>query len=212
VRLRPQPVGDSVDDALGRASVDCADDLLDRPPPFRSELVRARERALDPVDDLLEALRPVEGAGCCELLVVLADDVLRRPRLARRRALVVEDADGRAIAHERVEEDRARVADDDVDVLEQRREVVEVGVARLLHDDPVVALCRPEALLPPTVARMRAKQELDALCSVASPPCEETLDEGTLVGRVARCVPGDEHDASGGVEPIAAQQLLVLGA
>ncbi len=60
--------------------------------------VRLLERALDPGDDLLEALGAIERAGRRELLVVLADDVLRRPRLPRRCALVVEHADGRPVA------------------------------------------------------------------------------------------------------------------
>ena len=63
-------------------------------------------------------------------------------------------------------------------VLEQGREVVEVGVARLLHDDPVAPSRRAEALPPLTVARVRPEQELKALAGVVLPPLDEALDEG----------------------------------
>ena len=79
----PEHVGHSVDDPLGRTPVDHADDLLDRPAALRGELVRMLERALDAGDDVLEALGSVERPGGRELLVVLPDDVLRRPRLDR---------------------------------------------------------------------------------------------------------------------------------
>ena len=167
------------------------------PAALRGELVRMRQGALDAGDDVLEALGSVERPGRRELLVVLPDDVLRRPRLTGRRALVVEHAHGRPVAHERVEEDRARVADDDVGVLEEGRELLEVGVAGRLDDDTLPTVRRGEALPPLGVSRVRPEQQLEALASAPLlPPRDDPLDEAPLVGRVARRVPGDEHERS----------------
>ena len=101
-------------------------------PALRRQLTGCVEAPLDPGHDLLERARLVESPGLGDVPVVLADHALRGPRLARRGALVVEDADGGPVVDERVEEHRARVRDDRVRVLEQRREHVDVRVARLL--------------------------------------------------------------------------------
>src|SRR5262245_22409051 len=171
-----------------------------------------REGSLDARDDVLEALRAVERPGHGELLVVLPDDVLRRPRLAGRRTLVVQHADGRAVADERVEEDRPRVADDDVGVLEEGRERLEVGVARLLDDDTLTPRRRGEPLAPLAVARMGPEQELDPLRGAVLPPGEEALDEAALVRRVARRVPRDDDDGALRIEPEPPEEGVVLPA
>ena len=71
-----------------------------------------------------------------EVEVVLAGDVQLGVALAGRGAFVVEDTDRGPVVHEAVEQDRAGVRDDAVDVLEQRRERLEIGVRRLLDRDP----------------------------------------------------------------------------
>ena len=101
-----------------------------------------------PATTSLEALRAVKGARRRELLVVLADDVLRRPRFAGGSAFVVEDADGRAVVDERVEQDRPGVRDDRVRVLEERGELLEIGEARLLEIDACTVAGRPEPCRP----------------------------------------------------------------
>ena len=97
-------------------------------------------------------------------------------------------------------------------VLEQRREVVEVRVARFLHADADARRRRREALPPAAVTRVRPKEELEPFRRRLLPPPDEPLDETPLVRRVARRVPGDEHEPAPGVEPVPAQERLVLGA
>ncbi len=145
---------DCVDDTLGRPSVDVADDRA----TTRARSARARpgrQRALDAGDHVLEALRRVEGVRRRELAVVLADDVLHGPALAGRCAFVVENADGRAVVDERLEQDRAGVRDDARRVLKDRGEHVEVREARLLD---VNARSRRAQLrsAPPTRGRVDA--------------------------------------------------------
>ena len=95
-------------------------------------------------------------------------------------------------------------------VLEQSREVVQVGVARLLHDNPFVPSRCAEALPPLTVARVRPEEELKALAGVLLPPLDESLDEVPFVRCVARRVPRHEHEGPPRVEPVAAHELVVL--
>ena len=209
----PEHARHRVDHALGRAAVDDADDLLDGPAPLLGELVRLLERALDAGDDLLEALGAIERAGGRELLVVLADDVLRRPRLPGRCALVVEHADGRTVAHERVEQDRPRVADDDVRVLEQRRELLDVRVARLLHARCPRARLRPRSAPASGCRAGGAGRE----AAGARARCDPTTrrDARRTAPRRARCsacCPPTTTRGRAGVEPVAAQQRVVLGA
>ena len=58
---------------------------------------------------------------------------------------------------------------------------------------------------------MRPEEELHALSRAACPPLEEALDERALVRCVARRVPRDHHEPPAGVEPVPAQELLVVG-
>ena len=44
------------------------------------------------------------------------------------------------------------------------------------------------------------------------PPLDEAFDEAPLVGRVARRVAADDDERARGIEPVAAQQRVVLGA
>src|SRR5919106_3150658 len=199
-----------VDHTLARAAVHLTDHLADHPPPLLGELAGIRQRALDARDHLLEALRRVERAGGDQLAVVLADHVLRRPRLARWRTLVVEHADGGTVVDERIEQDRARVADDDVAVLEERRELLEVVVARLLHVHALPAPGSREPLAPLLVARMWPEEELETIASGALPPADESLHEAILVGRVRRRVPHDERERAVGIEPVAEEKVFVL--
>ena len=53
---------DGIDDALGCASVDLTHDLAHDALPRVGQLAGLRERPLDPLDDLVEALGPIEGA------------------------------------------------------------------------------------------------------------------------------------------------------
>ena len=207
----PNDLDDGVDRTLRGAPVDLADDVTHDAPSGVGQLARVGQRAFEARNHLVEALRAVEGTRGGELLVVLSDDVLRRPRLARRSAFVVEDADGRTIVDERVEEDRPGVRDDRVGVLEKSGELLEIREARLLEMDAGSATSRREPRGPVPVARMRPKQQLEALVRAFLPPGQEPLDEAALVGRVRRRVPHDEHERAGGVEPVGAQERVVLG-
>ena len=73
------------------------------------------------------------------------------------------------------------------------------------------AASRREPRGPVAVARMRPEQQLEALARAFLPPGQEPLDEAALVGRVRRRVPHDEHERTAGVEPVGAQERLVLG-
>ena len=148
---------------FGCSPVDLAHDLVHDASPGVGQLVRIRECALDAGHDLLEALRSVERARRGELLVVLADDVLRRPGLAGRGAFVVEDAHRRAVVDERVEQDRPRVRDDRIAVLKQDRQLLEIRVARLLQVDAFAIDGGAKALAPLLVARVWPEEELEAL-------------------------------------------------
>src|SRR5919197_3864818 len=79
---------DRVGDTVRRVPVDLSDDLPCDPASLFRELVRVRECAPDSVDDLFEPLGFVERGGLRELAVVLPDDVLERPALSGRTALV----------------------------------------------------------------------------------------------------------------------------
>src|SRR6185436_6459575 len=98
---------DRRDDTFGRAPVNVTDDGPDDTAPLVCKLTRLCEAALDSRDDVLEPVCPQKGAGIDKLPVVLADDVLQRPRFARGRTLVVENADRRAVVHECIEQDRS---------------------------------------------------------------------------------------------------------
>ena len=89
-----------VDDPLRRTAVDLADDLARDAPPLRRELVGCASARSIPLRHLVEVVGTVERGGLHQLPVVLAEDVLRRPALAGRRALVVEDADRRPVVDE----------------------------------------------------------------------------------------------------------------
>jgi hypothetical protein len=169
------------------------------------------ESPLDAGDHLLESFSRVEGSGRRQLAVVLADDVLRRPRLTRRSALVVEDAHDGPVVDERVEQDRARVADDGVSVLEEDGELLEVRVARLLNVHARSSGGGAESLAPLAVARVRPEQELEAILGGLLPPGEDALDEAALVGRVRRRVSHQQDERSARVEPVLAEERLVVG-
>ena len=164
----PNDLDDRVDGTLRGAAVDLSDDVADDAPSGVGELAGLGQRALDTRNHLVEALRAAEGAGRGELLVVLADDVLRRPGLARRSALVVEDADGRTIVDERVEQDRPGVRDDRIGVLEKNGELLEIREARLLEMDAGAAASRREPRRPVPVARMRTEKQLEAVARASS--------------------------------------------
>jgi hypothetical protein len=87
---------------------------------------------------------------------VLAENVLQSPALARWPTFVVQHADDGAIVDERFEEDRARVRDDAVAVLEEDRELLEVSEARGLDEGAGTTRCSRKTLLPLTVARVGA--------------------------------------------------------
>ena len=89
-----------------------------------------------------------------------------------------------------------REQQDAVDVLQQRREHLEVRVGGGLHRDVLGEECLCKSRTPLPVARMRSKHELrTALARHRPRPNDEALDEATLVRRIGRSVPGDEHDA-----------------
>src|SRR6476659_95276 len=117
---RPDHLDDRVDDTVGGSSVHLSHDLTGDAPTLGRKLVRLIERPADPGDDLPEARRADEGVRRDDLLVVLAGHVEGSVLLALRRALVVEDANGGTVVGERVEQDRPCVADDAIDVLEER--------------------------------------------------------------------------------------------
>ena len=130
-----------------------------------------------------------------ELLVMVAGEVLVGAPLSRRRTLVPEHAYGRPVVDDRVEQDRAGVRDHGVRMLEQRRELLEVRVARLLHGDPFDAERSAEPLGHAAVARMRAEEKRVALGRAAlSPPADQPFDELALERRVVRRVAGEEDE------------------
>ena len=142
---------------------------------------------------------------------MLADDVLHREALARRGALVVEDADRRTIVDERVEQDRPCVRDHAVAVLEECRELLEVREARLLHRD---------SRRSPAPARNRSRHsdrgdagERGATAGRASgclPPVDHARDEPVLERRVGGRVPHDDDERRRRIEPERAEKALVL--
>ena len=129
-----------------------------------------RERALDARDDLLEPRCAVERFGLDQLTVVLAADVLQREALAGRRALVVEHAHGGPIVDQCIEQDRPCIRDDAVPVLQEQRERLEVGEARLLDRNPVARERGGEALVPLAVTWMRAEEQGEMLARGGLPP------------------------------------------
>ena len=148
------------------------------PSPLCRQLLGPLERPLDPGDHVVEALRPVERVGLHQPPVVLAHRVQRRPALAGRRTFVVEDAHGRAVVDDAVEQDRAGIRDDAVAVLEHRCERLQIGVAGLLHVRALEVQGCGEALAPAAVARVRAEEEREARRGAGlAPPVDEALDE-----------------------------------
>src|SRR5207247_1324432 len=100
-----------------------------------------------------------------------------------------------------VEQDRAAVRHDAGDVLQQRRQVGEVRVARLLHRGAGTIEGGGESLAHPVVARMRTEEQLTAFVRVSGgPPVDETLHVVRLVRLVRRRVPGVEDYGPGGIE------------
>ena len=131
---------------------------------------------------------------------MLADDVLHGPALARRCAFVIENADGRAVVDERLEQDRAGVRDDARGVLEDRGQHVEVREARLLDVNARNRERSREALLPCAVAWMRPEQKRHASATLRLPPPNDSLDEAILEGRVRRRVSHDDDERERRVE------------
>ena len=208
----PERAAHSVDDALGCTPVDHPDDLLDGPTPFRSELVRMLERALDPVDDLLETLargrrrrtRRAPRSACRRRSSPPTTRPAGPPRRRGRRRPA-----GRPRAHpagscRRCTRRRPHAGA----VSRARRGRYSSPPARRPRRAPLP----PEALAPLTVTRVRPEEELYAPSRAARPPLEEALDERALVRCVARRVPRDQHERAARVEPVPAQELLVVGA
>src|SRR5437660_1523035 len=130
--------------ALRGTTVDVADHGLDHSAALLGELLRCSEAAFDAGDDLLEALRAEERPRRDQLAVVLADDVLRCPRLTRGRALVVEHV--RRAWPRRVEDVRLRPPGDDdargIDVVVAGKVVAH----HVVLDDVPVEVRRDDAL------------------------------------------------------------------
>ena len=142
---------------------------------------------------------------------MLADDVLRRPRLARRRPLVVEHADGRSVADERVEEDRARVADDDVDVLEQRREVLRGRCSsppgrRRPRDRPRPRTARATACRAGAGGRGAGTARRRGACHHPTRRSTKRPSYGALLG----VFPATSTSGQRRIEPVATEERLVL--
>src|SRR5262249_18861000 len=98
------------------------------------------------------------------------------------------------------------------DVLQQRDQVAEVGVARLLYGRAGTAHHRREARPYLVVARVRPEEQLETQVGIAfRPQVHETLDHVSFVGLVRGRVPGVEDDGLGGIEAEPCEQRLVLG-
>ena len=96
-------------------------------------------------------------------------------------------------------------------MLEQGREDVQVGVARLLDDDVVTSAGGGKALLPGAVARMGPEQERAA----PRPPLSShqrsiRSTKRRLVRGVRRRVAHHRHERPAGIEPVAAEEPLVV--
>ncbi len=140
---------------------------------------------------------------------MLADHVLRSPRLAGRRTLVVQHAHGRAIVDERFEQDRPCVPHDRVAVLEQDRELLEVRVARLLHVDSGAVDGGSEALAPLAVSRMRPEEELWAAGGDCSHQATSRSTKRCSYGVFVGVLPMTSTSGSGRVEAVGAQERFV---
>src|SRR5204862_7143092 len=96
-----------------------------------------------------------------------------------------------------------------VAVLEQHREPLEVGEARLLHRCTFAEQRRGKALSPLSVSRMRSKQQRETRNGPALlPPRDEAFDEPLLVGSVRGRVAHDEDDGPRQPAAEAAAQTL----
>src|SRR5258705_1354378 len=145
------------------------------------------------------------------MAVVLAAYVLDCPALSRRSALVIENADGRAVVDERVEQDRACIREHDVSVLEEHSEPLEIGEARFLHGGMFSKERRGEALTPLAVTRMRSEEQREAFgCAGLLPPVDEPFHELLLERRVRRRVPHDEDNPARRIEIELPQSDFVL--
>ena len=97
-------------------------------------------------------------------------------------------------------------------MLEQRGEVGEVRVARLLYGEPGTIEGSSEALLDLSVSRMWPEEDLEALVpALLRPPGDQPVDVVGLVRLIRRRVPRVEHDRPGRIESEAPEQPLVLG-
>ncbi len=176
-----------------------------------SERGGLRKRRVDPGHELVEVARAQERTRGGETPVMVADEVLVGAPLTRPRTLVPEHAYGRPVVDDRVEQDRPGVRDHGRHMLEQRRELLEVRVARLLHGDPFDAERGAEPLGHAAVARVRAKDKRVALRRTAlAPPADQPFDELALERRVVRRVAGEEDEGPRGVEPEPREQGGVL--
>ena len=87
-------------------------------------------------------------------------------------------------------------------VLENRREDLQVGEARLLHVHARGRERRGEAPAPRSVARMRPEEQGHPSAARLLPPADEPLHEAILEGRVRRRVPHDDDERKCRIEPV----------
>ena len=174
--------------------------------PLGRELARAREAPLDPGDDLVERARLVEGARTGDVAVVLADHALRGPRLAGRRALVVEDADRGPVVDERVEQDRARRSTTTASAcwrsVASTSMSVKLGSCTAAPGRPSAAANRSRHSRSRGCGRKRSEKR--AVAPDLAPTTRRGARRTALVRRVRRRVPHHRDDRPRGVEPVAA--------